>query len=212
MNLTIEFKSPEVKSAFDWQLLQEINVKNEQGEVIAKAEIELITLNKHRGANKSYALIEAEDESTDWELPLNLYFKGQNISHDLCKQLEIIADVKKAQTHMLIEAISVKPEFRNQGVAKYLLQEISKQYSKIQSITLMSMPLSLFVDANECETQESKTFYQQLDLPNEKITRLQLHDFFSHCNFIEYKVDGALLHEPLAFDLFITTPDRIIAL
>ena len=69
-----------------------------------------------------------------------------------------------------------------------------------------------FVDAQECEVQANRDFYQQLDLNNESMTRTQLHEFFSHCGFIEYKVDEALLHEPLAFDLFISTPEKILAI
>ena len=122
MNLTIEFKKPEISGAFEWQLCQEINVKNEKNEVIAKAEIELITINKHRDALGSYSLL--ADEHTDWEIPLNLYFKGQNLTKDLCDQLDIIPDSKKAKTHILIEAISVLPEFRKQAVGQFLLKEI----------------------------------------------------------------------------------------
>jgi len=211
MNLSIEFTKAEIKSAFDWQLIQEVNVLNEQNEVIAKAEIELLTLNKHRDAAKSYNLLEAEDEATDWELPLNLYFKGQNLSPKVCEQLQIKADVKKAKTHLMIEAISVLPTVRKQGIAKFLLQEICKHYHKAQSITVCSMPMNLFVDADECEVQANKDFYQQLDLTNDNMTRAQLQEFFSRCDFIEYKVDEALLHEPLAFDLYISTPDKIMS-
>ncbi|MCO4798443.1 MAG: GNAT family N-acetyltransferase [Colwelliaceae bacterium] len=209
MPLTIEFNKPEIKGSFDWQLIQQVNVLNEDKVLIAKAEIELITLNKHRDALKSYALIEGEDESTDWELPLNLYFKGQNLSQNVCSSLNITADVKKAKTHIMIEAISVLPTYRNQGVAKFLLQELAKNYSKVQSITVLTMPLKLFVDAEECEEQADKDYYQQLELQTDTTERAQLRDFFNHNNFIEYKVDEALLNEPLSFDIFITTPAKL---
>ena len=45
MNLTIEFKTPVNSGSFDWQLTQEINVSNDNGDVVAKAEIELLTRN-----------------------------------------------------------------------------------------------------------------------------------------------------------------------
>ncbi|MEW6991480.1 GNAT family N-acetyltransferase [Colwelliaceae bacterium 6441] len=212
MSLQIKFNTPEIKSAFDWQLIQEINVLNTDNTIIAKAEIELITLNKHRDAQKSYALIDAENEPTDWELPLNLYFKGQNLTPPLCELLSIKADVKKAKTHILLEAISVLPQYKKQGIAKLLLKAIAEHYPKAQSITVLTMPLSLFVDAEACEVDESKAYYQQLDLGNDTTTREELSNFFTHCGFIEYKVDEALLNEPLSFDLFIATPEKLMAI
>ncbi len=211
MNLSIEFNKPQIKSSFDWQLIQEINVTDENNALIAKTEIELITLNKHRDAAKSYTLIDEDDETTDWELPLNLYFKGQNISNEICQKLDIKADIKKAKTHILIEAISVKPAFRKQGVAKFILQEIAKHHNKVQSITVLSMPMSLFVDAEDCEEQSGKEYYQSLNLTSDTQTKADLHSIFSRCGFIEYKVDAALLHEPLIFDLFVTSPTKLLA-
>ena len=82
-NLTVTFNKPVIASDLDWQLSQEINVSTADGTVIAKAEIELITLNKHRDALASYELLDCE-EGSDWEIPLNLYFTKQNLSADLC--------------------------------------------------------------------------------------------------------------------------------
>jgi GNAT superfamily N-acetyltransferase len=212
MSLQIEFTKPEIKSTFDWQLIQEINVLNEDNVIVAKAEIELITLNKHRDALKSYTLIDDEDGSTDWELPLNVYFKGQNLTAKLCEQLSIKPDVKKSKTHILLEAISVLPSYKKQGVAKLLLQAIAEHYPKVQSLTVLTMPLRLFLDAEVCEVEASKVYYQQLALQNDKTTREELCEFFKHCGFIEYKVDESLLNEPLSFDFFITTPDKLNAL
>ena len=212
MSLQIEFTKPEIKSTFDWQLIQEINVLNEDNTIIAKAEIELITLNKHRDALKSYALIDEQEGSTDWELPLNLYFKGQNLSAELCEKFSIKADVKKAKTHILLEAISVLPNHKKQGIAKLLLKAIAEHYPKAQSLTVLTMPLSLFVDAQDCEIDEIKAYYEQLDLNNDKTTREELCEFFKHCGFIEYNVDEALLNEPLSFDLLISTPEKLTAL
>ncbi|MDT0605180.1 GNAT family N-acetyltransferase [Thalassotalea castellviae] len=209
MSLQVEFNKPEIKSVLDWQLIQEINVLNQDNMIIAKAEIELITLNKHRDALKSYALIDEQEGSTDWELPLNLYFKEQNLTAELCEKLSVKADVKKAKTHLLLEAISVLPAYRNQGIAKLLLEEIAKHYPKVQSITALTMPLKLFVDAEHCEEQEVKAYYQQLELENDETTSEQLGEFFDHNNFIEYQVDEALLNEPLAFSFYITAPDKI---
>ena len=210
MSFTIKFLKPEMKGSYDWQLIQEINVLNEDSIVVAKAEIELITLNKHRDALKSYELIEAEEDgATDWELPLNLYFKGQNLTAKLCEELSIKPDIKKAKTHILLDAISVLPNYQKQGIAKLLLKAIAEHYPKIQSLMVLTMPLSLFLDADACELEASKIYYQQLDLQNDKTTREALSEFFQHCGFIEYKVDETLLNEPLAFDLFITTPDKL---
>lgn len=212
MSFTIEFTKPEIKSTFDWQLIQEVNVLNENNAIVAKAEIELITLNKHRDALKSYVLIDEQDGSTDWELPLNLYFKGQNLSSELCEVFAIKPDVKKAKTHVLLEAISVLPSYKKQGLSKLLLKAIAEHYPKVQSLTVLTMPLSLFIDADACEVETSKTYYQQLDLSSDKTTREELSDFFKHCGFVEYKVDEALLNEPLAFDLLISTPEKLAAL
>jgi GNAT superfamily N-acetyltransferase len=212
MSLQFEFTKPEIKNTFDWQLIQEINVLNEDNTIIAKAEIELITLNKHRDALKSYTLIDEQDGSTDWELPLNLYFKGQNLTANLCEKLSIKPDIKKAKTHILLEAISVLPSYQKKGVAKLLLEAIAEHYPKAQSLTVLTMPLNLFVDAEACENETSKNYYQELNLQNDKTTREQLSAFFNHCGFLEYQVDEALLNEPLSFDLFITTPEKLITL
>lgn len=209
MNVSIEFKKPEITSTFDWQLSQEVNVKNEKGMVIAKAEIELITLNKHRDANKSYEMLEQQQGSTDWEIPLNLFFKGQNLVQNLCEALTVTADNKKAKTHIMLEAISVIPDYRNQGVAKYLLTEIMKHYNKAQSITAFSMPLRDFVDADDCEDEDNKLYYQQLDLQSDAVNQVSLAQFFKQVGFIEYNVDDSLLAEPLAFNIFVASQSSI---
>ena len=64
-------------------------------------------------------------------MPLNLFFKKQNITADLVEKLQVKVDVK-AKDHILIEALSVLPEYRKQGVAKFLLTEIAQHYSKVQ--------------------------------------------------------------------------------
>lgn len=209
MNLTIEFSKVEIKSAFDWQLMQEINVKNDSGQVIAKAEIDIITLNKHRGADESYELLAQEDE-TDWEVPLNVYFKKQNISADLAEKLQVKTDVK-AKSHILIEAISVLPEFRKQGVAKFLLHEIAQHYAKAQSISVLSMPMHLFVDADDCETDENKAYYQALNLAENDNDQEILSSTFTQLGFINVAIDDSALEEPLPFKVFIASPQTILA-
>jgi len=210
MKLSIEFKQPVIKTVFEWQLSQEINVKNESGEVIAKAEIELLTLNKHRDALASYAQIDSDDENTDWEIPLNLYFKGQNLSAELCALLSIKPNIKKAQTHIMLEAISVLPEYRKQGIATYLLKQIVEEHNKAQSITVLSMPMDKFVDPQDCEEEHSKAYYQLLNLTEKSLRQTELHNFFTHTGFIEYKVDEALLAEPLTFDFFVASTQSIL--
>jgi len=208
MNLTIDFKKPEIAGAFDWQLCQEINVKNEQGDVIAKAEIELITINKHRDALGSYTLL--ADEHTDWEIPLNLYFKGQNLTKDLCEKLNITPDTKKAKTHILLEAISVLPEFRKQAIGQFLLKEIAKHHEKAQSITVLSMSMHQFVDAEECDDESNKAYYKAADLQTAKVSTDELATFFTHSGFIPYDVDENLLAEPLQYEIFVASPQSIL--
>jgi GNAT superfamily N-acetyltransferase len=208
MNLTFDFKKPEIAGSFDWQLCQEINVCNESGEVIAKAEIELITINKHRDASGSYELL--SDDSTDWEIPLNLYFKGQNLTKDLCEKLSIIPDTKKAKTHILLEAISVLPAYRKQKVGQHLLQEIAKHHAKAQSVTVLSMPMQQFVDADECEDEAIKAYYHNLDLPTEKLTAEALSNFFTNSGFVEFQVDEDLLEEPLPYQILVASPQSIL--
>jgi GNAT superfamily N-acetyltransferase len=208
MNLTIDFNKPEIAGAFDWQLCQEINVKNDKGDIIAKAEIELITINKHRDAMGSYTLLANED--TDWEIPLNLYFKGQNLTTDLCKELNVTPDTKKAKTHILLEAISVLPQYRKQAVGQYLLKEIVKHHEKAQSITVLSMPMHSFLDAEECEDESIKAYYQAADLQNIKVASNELANFFTHSGFIEFTVDESLLEEPLPYQIFVASPQSIL--
>jgi len=208
MNLTIDFNKPEIAGAFDWQLCQEINVKNEQGNVIAKAEIELITINKHRDALGSYTLL--ADEHTDWEIPLNLYFKGQNLTKNLCEKLGITPDTKKAKTHILLEAISVLPEFRKQAVGQFLLKEIAKHHEKAQSITVLSMSMHQFVDPDECEDESNKAYYKAADLQTAMVSTDELANFFTQSGFIEYEVDENLLAEPLQYEIFVASPQSIL--
>jgi GNAT superfamily N-acetyltransferase len=208
MNLTIEFTKPEIKSAFDWQLVQEINVKNDDNHVIAKAEIEIITLNKHRGAEESYELLSQQD-ATDWEVPLNLFFKKQNVAADLVEKLQVKVD-SKAKDHILIEAISVLPAFRNQGVAKFLLNEIAQHYSKVQSISALSMPMNLFVDAQDCETEENKAYYQAMNLTENALATEQLTAFFEQSGFKRLAIDDSALEEPLPFNVFMASPKTIL--
>ena len=193
MNLSITFNKPEAITGHDWQISQEINVSNEAGEVIAKAEIELLTLNKHRDALATYKLL--ADEETDWEIPLNIYFKKQNLTEELCKELHVAASTK-AQTHILIEAISVLPEYRKQGVGRYLLQEIAKKHSKIQSISVLSLAMNAFVDADNCETEANQQYYQQLALENETLGRTDLSCYFVNNGFIAITVYVTHRHYP----------------
>jgi GNAT superfamily N-acetyltransferase len=208
MNFTIEFSKPIIQGNYEWQLAQEINVKNDNGDVIAKAEIELLTINKHRDALATYQLL--EDEGSDWEIPLNIYFKKQNLTLDLCDALEVKPSTK-AQTHILLEAISVLPEYRQQGVAKYLLQNIAQKHAKIQSINVLSMAMNEFVDAQLCETQSNKDYYSTLDLPNETIARETLENCFTNSGFTKIDIDQAALVEPLQFDIFVASPASILA-
>lgn len=208
MNLSIEFNKPVISGRYDWQLAQEINVSNENGDVIAKAEIELVTLNKHRDAKATYQLL--ADEATDWEIPLNVYFKKQNLTDDLCTELSVAASTK-AQTHILIEAISVLPQYRRQGVGKYLLQEIAKHYSKCQSLNILSLAMNNFVDADDCETEENHAYYSQLALANETIDRAELKPFFIANGFTAINIDEDELVEPLQFDILVASPVSILA-
>lgn len=208
MNLSTEFKKTVSERGVDWLLTQEINVSNEQGEVIAKAEIELLTLNKHRDAAATYAML--ENDETDWEIPLNIYFKKQNLTADLCEALNVSSSTK-AQTHILLEAISVLPEYRTQGVAKYLLQEIAKKHAKCQSINVLSMPMNMFVDAEHCESEDNKQYYRQLDLTNEAIDRKALEQCFVQTGFTKINIDEAMLVAPLDFDVLVASPASILA-
>lgn len=208
MNLSTEFKKTVSERGVDWLLTQEINVSNEQGEVIAKAEIELLTLNKHRDAAATYAML--ENDETDWEIPLNIYFKKQNLTADLCEALNVSSSTK-AQTHILLEAISVLPEYRNKGVAKYLLQEIAKKHAKCQSINVLSMPMNMFVDAEHCESEDNKQYYRQLDLTNETIDRKALEQCFVQTGFTKINIDEAMLVAPLDFDVLVASPASILA-
>ena len=207
MQLTSTFTNAEITSEYDWQVSQEVNVINNDGLVIAKAEIEIITLNKHRGAKQSYELLEQQE--TDWELPLNLYFSGHNLNEKLCNKLSIKPNPKKAQQHIMIEALSVLAEHRSKGIAMFLLQAIADQYQKAQSITVMSMPMRLFVDSENCQTDTAKRYYQSLQLEQDLTSAQDLQQFFIKAGFVEYQVDSSLLAEPLSFDVFVTSPDKI---
>jgi len=208
MNLTIEFNQAEIKSAFDWQLIQQINVKNDQNQVIGKAEIEIITLNKHRGADESYELLNQQD-ATDWEVPLNLFFKKQNIAADLVEKLQVKVDAK-AKEHILIEAISVLPAYRKQGVAAFLLQAIAKNYPKVQSITALSMPMNMFVDTQDCDTEANTAYYQAMNLTQDALNADQLTAFFEQSGFRHLAIDDSALEAPLPFKVFIASPTTLL--
>lgn len=209
MNLSIAFKKPTVKGAYDWQLSQEINVSNEAGEIIAKAEIELITLNKHRDADKSFEMLD-QQEATDWEIPLGVYFKKQNLIAQYCEKLLVKPDTN-AKTHIMIEAISVQPSYRRQGIAQYLLNEIAQHYPKVQSLNVMSMAMNLFVDLEYCNGEENTQYYKNLDLESEAIANVELAAFFTATGFMQVEIDQSLLAEPLPYDIFVASPATISA-
>lgn len=209
MTLSIAFKKPTVKGAYDWQLSQEINVSNEAGEIIAKAEIELITLNKHRDADKSFEMLD-QQEATDWEIPLGVYFKKQNLIAQYCEKLLVKPDTN-AKTHIMIEAISVQPSYRRQGIAQYLLNEIAQHYPKVQSLNVMSMAMNLFVDLEYCNGEENTQYYKNLDLESEAIANDELAAFFTETGFMQVEIDQSLLAEPLPYDIFVASPATISA-
>lgn len=209
MNYSIEFTKPSAELGVDWLLDQEVNVLNEQGGIIAKAELQLLTMNKHRGAKATYDIL--ADQVPDWEIPLNIYFKKHNLTDELCQELKVPTSAK-AQTHIMIEALSVLPEYRSQGFAKALLAAIAKEHNKAQSVNVLSMPMHQFVTASDCETEEHKAYYTQLDLVNDELTREGLKTFFEQLGFVAINIDESTLIEPLSFDVFVASPPSILSL
>lgn len=206
--MNIVFNTPEIKAGYEWQLYQDVNVYDGD-KLIAKAELEIITLNKHRDALKSYqALLELG--ATDWEIPLNLFFKNQNLNNSLCDKLDIKPESKKSAQHILIEAISVTPNYQSKGIAKWLLVNIAQHYEKAQSVWVLSMPLSDFLNANECEVEADKDYYQSLTLKNSNDTKETVSQFFIKQGFKQLDIDESLLAEPLPFDLLVTSPQTLI--
>lgn len=206
MNYSISFSTPAISTGFDWQLFQEAMVTDESGKMIAKAEFEILTLNKDRDAKKSYKMLD-EQGATDWEVPLNIYFSKQNLTDALCEQLAVKSD-KKSKQHLLLEAISVLPEHRGKGLAKTLIEAIAKEYGKAQSISVLSLPLHLFVDSDNCETEQDKVFYEALDLTNDSATREQTDGFFNHLGFFEISIDEDKLEQTLPYTVFVTSPKK----
>lgn len=211
MSFSVTFGKSSIKSSFDWQLCQEVNVVTDDGNVIAKAELELLTLNRHRDALKSYQLLDENEEGDDWEILLNLFFKGHNLNTDTAEALEVNVNPKKAQIHIMIEAVSVQPEYRQQGVARILLQAIAAHYTKAQSISLLSMPMNLFVDAQECETQENMDYYLSLNLSEETQSMETLNTCFEKLGFNAVTVDESVLNAPLPYSIFMASPAQLQA-
>ena len=152
----------------------------------------------------------SQQDATDWEVPLNLFFKKQNIAADLVEKFKAKVDTK-AKDHILIEAISVLPAFRQQGVAKFLLNEIAQHYNKVQSISLLSMPMNLFVDAQDCEAEENKAYYQAMNLIDDALSQEQLTAFFEQSGFNYLVIDDSALEAPLPFKVFMASPNTITA-
>lgn len=209
MSFSVEFGKSSIKSNFDWQLCHEVNVVTTDGKVIAKAELELLTLNRHRDALKSYQLLDESEEGDDWEVLLNIFFKGHNVNAETAEALAVKAEPKKAQTHMMIEAISVHPEFRQQGVARLLLKSIAEQYTKVQSISLLSLPMNLFVDADECETEENAAYYQSLNLSDQSLSAETLSTCFAQLGFNAVTVEESVLNAPLPYQMFMASPAQL---
>lgn len=206
--MNIVFNTPEIKTGFEWQLYQEVNVF-EGDNLIAKAELEIITLNKHRDAVKSYqALLELG--ATDWEIPLNLFFKHQNLNATLCEKFEVKPESKKSAQHILIEAISVVPEQQGKGIAKALLEKIAQEYAKAQSMWVLSLPLNDFLDADECETDTDTAYYQSFKQANKSDTKETVSQFFIKQGFEPLSIDESLLAEPLPYDLLVSSPNTLI--
>ncbi|NMP32434.1 GNAT family N-acetyltransferase [Thalassotalea sp. M1531] len=209
--LTFEFTTPEIKTEFEWQLSQEVNVFDGE-RLVAKAEFEILVLNKNRGAKESYQKLEALG-ACDWELPLNLFFTKQNVKANLAETLSIKTDAKKSQQHIMLEAISVHEDYRNQGVAKAILTQIAKEYSKVQSIFTLAMPMSLFVDPDVCETEQDRAYYQRLNLVEGEgeceSEKDSIVSFFQHNHFNVLDIDESLLAEPLPFTLLVSSPSLL---
>lgn len=208
MTLRFEFEQAEIKSQLDWQLCQDINVFD--GDMlVAKAEVEIITINKHRDAIKSYQALLALG-ATDWELPLNLYFKNQNLNAELCAQFAVKPEGKKACQHLLIEAISVHPDYQNKGIAKQLLAKLGETYSKAQSVWLIAMPISTFIDADECDEESDSTFYSAvISAESNEATSESVAQVFERLGFEKQTISPELLAEPLPYELLVTVPSRL---
>ena len=201
---TFSLQPPEIKANFEWQLCQELNVLDGD-QVIAKVELELLTINKHRNAQQSCEALE-EVGATDWELPLNLFFKGHNLTADLCEKLSVKQESKKATQHIMLEAISVLPAYQGKGLGRDILNFLANEYSKAQSIWLMAMPMQLFIDAEECDLAEDKAYYQAMKLNEQTATSNEISAYFQKQGFELLNIDENLLAEPLPYEILVTSP------
>ncbi|REL29436.1 GNAT family N-acetyltransferase [Thalassotalea euphylliae] len=201
---TFSLQSPEIKTNFEWQLYQELNVLDGD-QLIAKVELELLTINKHRNALQSCEALE-ELGATDWELPLNLFFKGHNVKADLSEQLSVKQESKKATQHIMLEAISVLPAYQGKGVGKAILNYLANEYSKAQSIWLMAMPMHFFIDPEECELAEDKAYYQAMKLTEQTATSSEISAYFQKQGFQSLSIDENLLAELLPYKILVTSP------
>ena len=70
--------------------------------------------------------------------------------------------------------------------------------------------MSLFVDAQDCESEENKTYYQAMNLAADNLNPEQLSAFFEKSGFNYLAIDDSALEAPLPFKVFIASPKTII--
>ncbi|REL26781.1 hypothetical protein DXX93_09475 [Thalassotalea euphylliae] len=206
---TFSFQTAEIKTNFEWQLYQELNVYDGE-QLIAKVELELLTINKNRNAKQSYEALE-QLGATDWELPLHLYFKGHNVNSELSEQLAVKQESKKATQHIMIEAFSVLPSYQGNNLGNTILAQLAKEYPKAQSFWLMAMPMHYFIDPQACELEEDKDYYQAMDLTRDSASSQNIAGYFEKQGFIKLTIDEALLAEPLPYELLVASPHLLTA-
>ena len=71
--------------------------------------------------------------------------------------------------------------------------------------------MNLFVDAQDCETEENKAYYQAMNLTDDALTQEQLSAFFEKSGFNHLAIDDSALEAPLPFKVFMASPNTITA-
>jgi GNAT superfamily N-acetyltransferase len=109
-----------------------------KGELIGRLVLETIGLTENRPAWKAFSAIDRFCQS-DWEIPLEC-FDEHHITAQLWGALNIIPKGRSSQ-QVMINEVSILPEYRNKGLARALVKHVALLYPKSQAIWLIIGPL-----------------------------------------------------------------------
>lgn len=185
----------DIPSTSKWLKKQSIEVYDGE-KIIAAIHVEVMLLTKKRCSITAFDIIDGWCQ-TEWETPF-LHMAENQIGDHLLYYFSIPYKSMASVRHVLINQITVHPDYRRLGIASKLVGMVASIYKKAQSVWLKVCPLNRNPDDND-----SKYIRAVCKAKNPK--RKTLISFYDRLGFILNENPKTTKHP-----FMIGLPDKII--